>query len=193
MSSRLIRTRLGVLALTLAASAVSPGPTLYDVTAPSTLRFHLTHKFHQVDGTTTQVEGKVRLLPGGAVQLMARAPVASFDSGNGNRDAHMLEVLEAKRYPEVSLKAVGQGLTVPTTFPSQQMLPAQAELTFHGINQPLSFSVRVRWTAPGKGTADATFPVSLAAFHIERPSLAFIPVDDSVTITAHLSFSEEHR
>ena len=96
---------------------------------------------HKVDGTSHKVEGKARLLPDGKAQVMVRAPAESFDSGNVNRDAHMKEAVEAAKYPWVELKALGEGVTAPATFPTTQKKTFKAQLTFHGIQQVFDLPV----------------------------------------------------
>ena len=99
------------LPLLLAALAADGAPRTFAVADGSTLSFRLRHPFHPVDGRSRAVEGRARWLPDGTVQVMVRARVDSFDSGNSNRDAHMKEVLEAARLPWVQLKAVAEGLS----------------------------------------------------------------------------------
>ncbi len=65
----------------------------------SSLTYKLKHKLHEVVGTAKPSDGKARLLPDGTLQVAVRANVKDFDSGNGNRDAHMQEVTEAAMFP----------------------------------------------------------------------------------------------
>ena len=185
--------RLLLIGCVLAGVALAAGPEQRTVdfagTAESTVRYTVVHKFHTVEGTSKDVTARARLLPGGGVQFMARVPVSSFDSGNGNRDEHMKETVDAARFPYVEVKAVSSGLALPTRFPATITLPLHGQVTFHGVTQPLDTSAKLIFTDAQHVTGDLTFPLSLTACGVERPSLAFIKVEDQFTIAAHLAFT----
>jgi len=150
----------------------------------SVVTYHLIHKLHKVDGVTKKVEGRAVILGDGKVQVEVRVPVASFDSGNVNRDAHMKEVTEAARFPNLEVKAVGSGVKPGQT----QTVPAKAQIEFHGIKQMADIKVELSFDKDGTAKAVTHFPISLDAFKVERPSLMFVKVDDDVTIEAKLAF-----
>lgn len=180
-----------ILSATLGAGAIALGAPMLSVDpSQSTLSYHLVHKFHKVDGVSHQVEGKALLLPGGKAQVMIRVPVQSFDSGNVNRDEHMKEVVEAARYPTVELKAAGEGITPPASFPQKTQATFKVQLAFHGQTQVLSVPVTITWESADRIRADASFTISLDAYKIERPSLMFIKVNDALGLEAHLLFKK---
>jgi polyisoprenoid-binding protein YceI len=181
---------LAALVLALASGAAQDAPRTYTVARGSTLGYRLVHKLHAVDAVSHAVEGKARVLPGGEVQVAVRARVDSFDSGNGNRDAHMREVTEAARYPYVTLKAAGAGAALAAA-PEALDLTLRGELTFHGRTRPVEVPVKVTFGEDGRATVDATFPVSLEAYEVERPSLLFVKVDDRIDVTAKLALEME--
>ena len=178
---------LCVLLVAAVARAAAPGELDVD-TRSSTLTYHLVHKMHEVDGVSHQVTGKARLLPDGRAQVMIRVPAQSFDSGNVNRDAHMKEAVDAARYPTIELKALGDGVTVPASFPSTAKKTFKAQLAFHGVEQVMQVPVELTWESPTRIRAAATLTISLDAFKVERPSLMFIKVDDALKIDAKLVF-----
>jgi polyisoprenoid-binding protein YceI len=186
-------------ALALAAALLgAPAAPRADEAAPldlsvrpgSTLAYRLVHKLHEVTGTSRAVEGRARLQPDGALQVMVRSRVDTFDSGNGNRDAHMLEATEAARFPFVTLKAVGT-LPTPATYPARVEVTLRGELTFHGVARPVEVPVVVEFASARQASATATLPVSLEAHGVERPSLLFVKVDDALVVTARLSLAAE--
>jgi hypothetical protein len=120
---------------------------------------------------------------------MVRAPLRSFDSGNSNRDAHMLEVTDVARNPYVVFKGVGT-MNVPTSFPAEVQLPVQGELTLKTA-RPVEVRVQVRFESPDRASIDSTFPVSLERHEVERPSLMFVKVDDAITIEVKLKLEGE--
>src|SRR5256885_17248982 len=110
---------LAIVLLVDGAVARAQQPADFAVDAKgSSLTYHLVHKMHKVDGVSHKVEGKARLMPDGKAQVSVRVPSESFDSANVNRDAHMKEAVEAAKYPFIELKALGDGVTAPSTLPT---------------------------------------------------------------------------
>jgi len=178
-----------VAAVAAVAHAQGTAEELNVVPASSSLVFHLVHKMHKVDGSTHKLEGKARLLPDGKAQVMVRAPSESFDTGNVNRDAHMKEAIEAAKYPWVELKALGEGVKPPATFPSTEKKTFKAQLSFHGVQNVFDLPVDITWESPTKVRATTTFAISLDGYKVERPSLMFVKVDDQLKIDAKLDFA----
>jgi polyisoprenoid-binding protein YceI len=158
--------------------------------AASTVKYKLVHKLHEFEGTSHKAEGRARVLDGGRAQVMLRVPVESFDSSNVNRDAHMKETVEAARYPDVELKAIGDGLNAPATFPSKLAKTFKVQLTFHGVQQLFEVPVTIEWVSANELRAQATFRLSLESYKIDRPSLMFVKVDDDMKIDAKLVFKK---
>ncbi len=170
-----------------AARADGPADTVMSVDS-GTITYHLVHKFHKIDATSKKIEGKARLLSDGKVQVGLRSQVESFDSGNANRDEHMKEVAETTKFPTVELKAVGTGLTPPTSFPATLEKKFQGELTFHGVKKNIEVPVTVTFESPGKVKTVSHFSINLEEYKIERPSLLFVKVDDALAIDVDIMF-----
>jgi polyisoprenoid-binding protein YceI len=185
--------KLAIAAAVVAAAAVAraqaPAADFSVVPAESSITYHLVHKMHKVDGVSHKVEGKAHVLPDGKAQVVVRVPSESFDSGNVNRDSHMKESVEAAKYPFIELKALGEGVTPPATFPTTQKKTFKAQLTFHGIQQLLELPVELTWDSPTKVHASTTFAISLDGYKVERPSLMFVKVDDELKLDAKLVFN----
>ncbi len=167
-----------LLSSSLGAStyAVDPGA--------SVVKFHLHHKMHEVDGRTSQIEGKAILGDDGKVMTMIRIPVASFDTADANRDSHMRETLETSRFPYLVFKGV-TSLAVPVAHGKPLDARLDGELDFHGVKRPLSVPAQIALTKDG-ASVSAKFPVDLDAHQIERPALLFIKVDQQVHLDAEL-------
>src|SRR5512134_2656343 len=95
---------LAALAL-LVAGAAEPQAYTVDA-AKSSIRYFVKHKLHPADGRSRSIEGKAVVQPDGKVLAMVRVPVASFDSGDSNRDSNMRDTLEAAKYPFVVFKGM---------------------------------------------------------------------------------------
>ncbi|HSN15656.1 MAG TPA: YceI family protein [Anaeromyxobacteraceae bacterium] len=185
---------LPLLLLLVAAPAedAGAGPIAgtWTVVDGSTVAYHLVHKLHSVEGVAHAVEGKARVTPDGGLQFAVRARVAAFDSGNSNRDAHMLEVTEAARFPSVTARGAAEGLRLGAV-PATVELPLRATLDLHGVARQLAVTARVRFESPGRAEVEAIFPVSLTDHGVERPSLLFVKVEDRIEIVAKLVLVRE--
>jgi polyisoprenoid-binding protein YceI len=187
-SSLAVASFVALVAAAPPARADAPAKELSIDGQRSTVTYHLVHKLHRFDGTSHKVDGRARLLPGGAAQVMVRIPVESFDSKNVNRDAHMKETVEVARFPDVELKALGEGVAVPASFPATVERRMKAQVTFHGVQQLLDVPVKITFESADRVRAESSFTVSVDSFKIERPSLLFVKIDDDMTIDANLVF-----
>ncbi len=166
----------------LFAATVAPGTWVVDPSA-SSLKYTVVHKLHQVDATSKQVEGKALVRPDGTVLTEIRAPVASFRSGDGNRDEHMAETMEIGKYPYVVLKAVGK-LGAGGELPDP--LPMNAQIELHGVKQSYPIEASVKPQPDGSLHVTSAFDVSLDAHHVDRPSLLFVKIEDACHVDVDL-------
>lgn len=190
----MIARRLALLATALLLAlpaAQAQAQTFSAKKDASSLTYKLKHKLHEVVGTAKPSDGKARLLPDGTLQVAVRANVKDFDSGNGNRDAHMQEVTEAAKYPLVDFKGLATGVKVPTTFPATVPVTLKGKLTFHGVTQDVSIPMTVVFTSAKEATAEGSFDISLEGYKIERPSLLMVKVDDKLVLDTKLVFQAE--
>jgi hypothetical protein len=117
--------------------------------------------------------------------VQVRAKVATFDSGNSNRDVHMREATHEAEHPYASVKGTLEGISLPLPGPKDATLHAIVELN----GQKQAVEVPVRLEPAGAGVrATFSFPVSLDAFKVERPELLLVKVDDQLLIGGELVF-----
>jgi len=133
------------------------------------------------------VEGRALVQADGSARVQVRAKVASFDSGNANRDAHMREATHEPVHSYASVKGTLEGLHLPIAAPIDLAMSATVEL--NGEKQQATIPVSFRQEGPAI-RATFSFPISLDSFKVERPELLFIKVDDRVQIAGDLSFEE---
>jgi hypothetical protein len=171
-----------LVALLLVAAA--PGGKLLDL-REGTLSYTVVHRLHEVRGVSRQIEGRALARRDGTVRVQVRAKVASFDSGNSNRDEHLREVTHGVRHPYASVKGTMTRLVLPLATPAESTLHAVVEL--NGCKRAVDVPVKLK---PEGGGVRATFsfPISLEAFKVERPSLLLVKVDDRVVIKGDLLF-----
>jgi polyisoprenoid-binding protein YceI len=179
-----VQHRLALVIALCAVAVRAEAPAPLDLRQGS-LSYVVVHKLHQVRGTTRELEGKAVLLPDGSAKVQVRAKVASFDSGNSNRDEHMREVTHAVEHQYTSVKGTLKGVPLPLSGTVEKKLHAIVEL--NGEKQAVEIPIKL---APAEGAVRATFsfPISLDAFHVERPDLLFIKVDDRVVIEGDVIF-----
>ena len=172
-----------ILALLLSAG-LPAGTVLSLDAAQSEIRYTVVHKLHQVEGRSREVEGKAVVREESLVISQVRVPVASFRSGDANRDSHMLEAVQAGSFPFATWKGVirlGPGGEVPAA-------PAvmDGEVEFHGVKRSLSVPVRIAAQPDGSLRVQATFEVSLDAHGVDRPSLLFVKVNDACSVAVDI-------
>ncbi len=170
------------LFLALAVAAALPAGSWSVDPGASTIRYTVVHKLHRVEGVSHELEARAVVKEDGAALTMIRVPLASFRSGDANRDEHMLEAVEAGKYPFVVVKATAQ------LGPSREVTSApvvlQGDVDLHGVRTPLTVPVSIEVLPDGSLRARGSFDVSLDVHHVERPSLLFVKIDDA----CHLDF-----
>ncbi len=170
---------LAALALTLAGASA---PQAYAVDpAHSTIRYHVNHKLHAADGRSSSIEARAIVQPDGKVLAMVRVPVASFDSGDANRDSNMRDTLEAGRFPFVVFKGV-TSLVMPAALGKGIATAMQGQLELHGVTQAVNVPVTLQFADDGSAHVTGKMKLSLDAYRIERPSLLMVKLDDECTI-----------
>jgi polyisoprenoid-binding protein YceI len=165
----------------LLVTATLPANATFSVdAAASTIRYTVIHKLHHVEGISHGMEAKAIVKDDGSILAMVRIPVVSFRSGDGNRDEHMVEALDAGKFPFVVLK--GTARLGPKRELPNSPVNMEGEVDLHGVKTPVAVPVSLALQADGSVRARGSFDVSLEAHHIERPSLLFVKIEDGCHI-----------
>jgi polyisoprenoid-binding protein YceI len=177
-------------ATALLCSAPSPAqqqaPVLLSLSR-GTITYTVVHKLHEVKGTSHTLQGAAKVQPGAPTVVQVRVPIASFDSGNSNRDEHMREATHEPAHPNVELKGTLPPVSLPLS--GEQQVTMNGTLEMNGIVQRQS--VPVTLIPQGSGVeAKFSFPISLDSYRIERPELLLIKIDDKCVIDGDLIFAE---
>lgn len=133
----------------------------------------------KIDG----VGQKLEILDDGTA-LQVSAPLDSLDTGIGLRNRHMLEDLEAAKYPTVTLTVPLAALKVPG---AGETLAAEARgsLSLHGQSKELLFKYRATCTADAceiDGSAD----INVKDFGVKIRSYLGVTVKPDIRIGARL-------
>ena len=142
--------------------------------------YKVVHPFHTVEGVSKQVD-VVALVDGDVLKVMARAPVASFDSGNSNRDAHMQEVVDAPQFPTVTVRLMMSKFTLPAAG-AEQAYTIPGEIELHGVKVKASVDAKIKAVNAQSATLTFELTDSLEAHHIERPELLFKKLEDAMRV-----------
>ena len=148
----------------------------------STITYAMNHIMHAWEGTSNQLNGLVQLNANGQIEKVAMiAKVSSFDSKSSNRDAHMLEVVESLKYPNISFQSTS------VTETAKDKLLVKGMLEFHGIKKETSFEATSR-KKDKETTVSRNFIFLLEDFKIERPSFMLTKVDNEVKVKFEIAF-----
>jgi len=148
----------------------------------STITYAMNHIMHAWDGTCNQLNGLVQLNVNGQIEKVAMiAKVSSFDSKSSNRDAHMLEVVESLKYPNISFQSTSVAES------GKDKLLVKGILEFHGVKKETSFEV-ISKKKDKETIVSGNFIFLLEDFKIERPSFMLTKVDNEVKVNFEITF-----
>lgn len=150
-----------------------------------TLTYHVSHPLHQTEGVSHEVRGK-GICHEGMCDFLIAVPVKSFNSGDSNRDLHMLQVTKGAEFPLVTVRT-----KLPESSAGSGTVHADLEIQFAG--QTAQFKQVLFQLAPeGKAIhVTGTIPATLADFKINPPSLLTMPVKNEIPIRVDLTWAPQ--
>lgn len=148
----------------------------------STLTYHISHPLHQVDGVSHAARGK-GVCHAGQCDFLIAVPVKSFDSGDSNRDLHMLQVARGGEFPLVTVK-----LRLPETDASSSTIHADLEIQFAGQTAHYNQLAFQQVTQGTEHKITGTIPATLSDFKIDPPSLLTIPVKNEIPVRVEMTW-----
>lgn len=150
----------------------------------STLTYHISHPLHQVDGVSHAARGK-GVCHAGQCDFLIAVPVKSFDSGDSNRDLHMLQVTRGAQFPLVTVR-----VRLPEDAGSSATIYADLEIEFAGQTAHYK-QVALQHVTQGKDTKiSGTIPATLTDFKIDPPSLLAIPVKNEIPVRVEMTWRQ---
>lgn len=174
-----------VLACLLSAVATLAQTDSQWALTQSTLTYHVSHPLHQVEGVSHAARGK-GVCHAGQCEFLIAAPVKSFDTGDSNRDLHMLQVVRGGEFPMV---------TVRTHLPEEASKSAtfHADLDVEFAGQTAHYKqVAFQLSMQGKeAKLTGTIPATLADFKIDPPSLLAIPVKNDIPVRVEMTWEKQ--
>ena len=174
-----MRKRIVFLLVTLPALAAEDTQWVLD---QSTLAYHVSHPLHNTDGVSHMAKGK-GVCHAGQCDFLIAVPVKSFDSGDSNRDLHMLQVARGGQFPIVSVRT-----QLPETASASTTIHADLEIQFAG--QTAAFK-QVAFQVVTQGNQiriSGTIPATLSDFKIDPPSLLAVPVKNEMPVRVDMTW-----
>jgi hypothetical protein len=168
-----------VVALLLSGIASADDQWILD---QCTLTYHVSHPLHQTDGVSHAARGKA-VCHAGECDFLIAVPVKSFDSGDSNRDLHMIQVTHGAEFPMVTVRT-----HLPQSASTGSTLNADLEIQFAGHTARYK-QVPFQLTRQGNETRiTGTIPATLADFKIDPPSLLTLPVKNEIPIRVEMTW-----
>ena len=148
----------------------------------STLTYHVSHPLHESEGVSHAARGK-GVCQAGQCDFLIAAPVKSFDSGDSNRDLHMLQVTRGAQFPLVSVRA-----RLPEAALGSGTIHADLEIQFAG--QTVQYKqVPFQQMAQGNSIRlSGTIPATVSDFKIDPPSLLAIPIKNEMPVRVDMTW-----
>ena len=169
------------MVLLLATASVAGADSEW-VLDQSTLTYHVSHPLHQVDGVSHAARGK-GMCHDGQCDFLIAVPVKSFDSGDSNRDLHMLQVTRGAQYPMVTVRT-----HLPETAAQESTIHADLDIEFAGRSVHYK-DVRLEVSTQGKEKKlTGTIPAKVGDFKIEPPTLLTMPIKNDIPVKIEMTW-----
>jgi hypothetical protein len=167
------------------ATPILAQPDTQYVLEQSSLAYHMSHPMHEVDGTSRAAKGK-GICRAGQCDFLIAAPVKSFDSGDTNRDLHMLEATRGAQFPMVQVR---------THFAESEAASSNiyADLEVQFAGQTAHYT-HVPFQRAQQGNAvriTGTVPALCSDFKIERPSFLTIPIKNEIPVHVDMTWLKQ--
>jgi hypothetical protein len=169
-----------LLIITLAATLAFAAGDEQWVLQESTLSYHISHPLHQIDGVSHAARGKGVCHDGQCDFLMA-APVKSFESGDSNRDLHMIQATRGAQFPMVSVRT-----RLPESSLKLGTLSLDLDVEFAGQTAHYEH-IPFRQDVEGlQHRITGTIPAKVSDFKIDPPSLLTVPIKNEMPVRVEM-------
>jgi hypothetical protein len=148
----------------------------------STLTYHVSHPLHQSEGVSHAAKGK-GVCHSGECDFLIAVAVKSFDSGDSNRDLHMIQVTRGAQFPLVTVRT-----RLPEAAATSATIHADMEIQFAGQTVQYKQVAFQLVTEGNKTQISGTIPASLTDFKIEPPTLLAMPVKNEIPIRVEMTW-----
>lgn len=150
----------------------------------STLSYHMSHPMHELDGVSHAAKGK-GVCHAGQCDFLIAAPVKSFDTGDSNRDLHMLQVTRGAEFPMVVVRT-----HFPEAATTSPTIYADLEIQFAGQTARYSHVAFQRVTQGNEVRISGTIPATCSDFKIDRPSFLTVPIKNEIPVAVDMTWRQ---
>jgi hypothetical protein len=148
----------------------------------STLTYHVSHPLHQTEGVSRAARGK-GVCHAGQCDFLIAVPVKSFDSGDSNRDLHMLQATRGAEFPMVTVRT-----RLPEADSTSATIHADMEIQFAGQTAQYKQVPLQLVTQANETRISATIPATLSDFKIDPPTLLTLPVKNEIPVRVEMTW-----
>lgn len=148
----------------------------------STLTYHVSHPLHQIDGVSHMARGK-GVCHNGQCDFLVAVPVKSFDSGDSNRDLHMIQVVRGAQFPIVTVR-----FRLPEDAAASATIQADLEIQFAGQTVEYKHVPFQHVVHGNQAQISGIIPATLPDFKIEPPSLLAIPTKNEIPVRVEMTW-----
>lgn len=170
--------------LLLSPLALAQSPETWLLTQ-STLSYHMSHPVHQVDGISHAARGK-GVCSAGICDFLVAAPVKTFDSGDTNRDEHMLQVTRGADFPVVSVR-----FRLPESAINSPTLDCDLEVQFAGNTAHYSHVTFQQTIKGNTHHITGTVPATLTDFKIPPPTFLTVPIKNEIPVKVDTTWQHQ--
>ncbi len=138
------------------------------------------HLLHEWKGVNKKLVGLMQTKEEQLEIIAVSAKVADFDSGNENRDAHALELLDVFDFPNVRF------LAKKFIYDGQKVV-MDGVLQFRGVNRDISVTMNIE-KVENQYKVFGDFNIQPTLFNMPLPSFMLKDIDDVLDISVSLIF-----
>jgi hypothetical protein len=139
----------------------------------------------QTEGVSHAAKGK-GVCHAGQCDFLIAVPVKSFDSGDSNRDLHMLQVVRGGQFPLITVRT-----HLPEDASSLATIQADLEVQFAGQTVQYKQIAFQHVTKGGDTLITGTIPLTLTDFKIDPPTLLALPVKNEIPVRVDMKWRLE--
>jgi hypothetical protein len=148
----------------------------------STLAYHMSHPMHEVNGVSREAKGK-GVCHARQCDFLIAAPVKSFDSGDSNRDLHMVEATRGAQFPMVIVRT-----QFPEAAATATTIYADLEVQFAGQTAHYQHVPFQRVSQGNQVQISGTVPATCSDFKIDRPSFLTVPIKNEIPVRVEMTW-----
>lgn len=150
----------------------------------STLTYHMSHPMHEVDGVSHAAKGK-GVCHSGQCDFLIAVPVKSFDSGDSNRDLHMIQTTRGAQFPMVIVRT-----QFPEAATASPTIYADLDVQFAGQTAHYTHVPFQRVAQGNQVRITGTIPATCSDFKIDRPSFLTVPIKNEIPVRVDMTWSQ---